>query len=60
MRQVIILTGDALKARLDICAACEHLRKAPIEHCGICHCPIKSKTRVARSSCPKGKWPKAP
>jgi hypothetical protein len=44
-----------------ICSLCEHKRKKnvlgyKIEHCGICKCPIKNKTKFKYSNCPKNKW----
>jgi hypothetical protein len=53
----IILTGDELQQRRDVCKVCEFLRPGPIDRCGACGCAITPKTRIKQSTCPKGKWP---
>lgn len=54
-------------AREGVCKRCEHLRNAgvkigdkvvKIEFCGICKCPIMSKTRSMGSECDDGRWRK--
>jgi len=49
--------------RLAICAACPHrvettipLTKQKIARCGKCGCPLASKTKFARATCPINKW----
>ena len=48
-----IATQDVIDMRLEICTPCEH---RSMKNCGICHCPIKDKTRIASESCPAGFW----
>jgi hypothetical protein len=45
-------------ARLAICRACPHYIAKPFERCGHCGCPLASKTRFARATCPIDKWEK--
>jgi hypothetical protein len=45
--------------RRSICDACEFKKQMPltkIEVCGVCGCPLRSKTSLQRATCPKGKW----
>ena len=51
--------------RIDICNKCEHKKNAGVEisgkvigidYCGICKCPIISKTRSMAERCPANKW----
>ena len=50
-----IAPQDVIDMRLEICTPCEH---RSMKNCGICHCPIKDKTRLANSECPAGFWNK--
>lgn len=57
-----IVSGSAaqevVEKRRGICRDCE-FRKAGTDglgFCGVCGCPITSKTLFESSSCPKGKW----
>jgi hypothetical protein len=52
----MIAAEDVRKNRTAICLACEHLRKGIVFSCRKCGCPIKSKTAIAGSSCPDGRW----
>jgi hypothetical protein len=46
-------------ARLDICAACEHLFR-PTFTCRKCGCFMKAKARIASQHCPVHKWEAVP
>lgn len=50
------VSAEQKAARMEICHACEHLKRQPIERCGKCGCVIAMKTRFAREKCPLGKW----
>lgn len=64
----IQLTGtetwaEIVAKRLEVCHSCEHLarKQALVFHleylkCNLCGCPIQSKTRLSRSTCPKSYW----
>jgi hypothetical protein len=54
-------------AREKICKKCEHQKKVgvtigskqvKVDYCGLCNCPIMSKTRSMGSECPDGRWRK--
>jgi uncharacterized paraquat-inducible protein A len=52
-------TEDQIQQRLALCNACEFKKILPVvqvEACGVCGCPIHTKTRQAAATCPKGKW----
>lgn len=50
-------TPEVRQARADVCRACPDATPAgrPL-FCGRCGCPLVSKVRFARASCPAGKW----
>lgn len=51
--------SEATTHRRAICGACEFKKIIPVlnrDVCGACGCPILSKTELANSKCPKGKW----
>jgi hypothetical protein len=53
------LVGDYERdRRREICRACSLRagRLLTLSVCKACGCPILSKTKLARSECPKGKW----
>ncbi|HET6631529.1 MAG TPA: hypothetical protein VFG73_02320 [Rhodanobacteraceae bacterium] len=53
----VLAPGDTINARLAICAQCPHRKtRGPVAYCGKCGCPLQSKTRMARASCPDGRW----
>lgn len=51
---------DLVRERKAVCAACPHaVRGGPrqiVVRCGLCGCPIVSKTMFQRARCPAGKW----
>lgn len=45
------------KDRTEICNKCPNKEnQLGLDVCGLCHCPLISKTRSLDSSCPDGKW----
>lgn len=44
-----------VRSRLAICAKCEHFNQTT-KFCGICHCVMPFKAKMAGTKCPKGKW----
>jgi hypothetical protein len=42
--------------RVAICMDCPFLKKGLMFRCTDCGCPIRTKTALASSSCPQGKW----
>ena len=47
------------KERMDTCRSCEHFRPVwgdKLSVCGICHCLMELKTRIASMDCPDGRW----
>ena len=51
-----IVSEEVAETRRNICRKCEH--KTSIGTCGICHCVISAKTRLALAECPEKKWSK--
>jgi len=57
VRQVVARAQETLASteertrRLTACRGCPHLR-TPLERCGLCGCPIVSKTTLLRAHCP--------
>lgn len=54
---------DRVESRRKICGLCEHSTYGKVLvfvleawKCGICGCPIASKTLIPMSHCPLGKW----
>jgi hypothetical protein len=45
---------EVSKERLEICKSCENLKS--MNRCKICGCFMDAKTKLARFSCPIGKW----
>lgn len=41
--------------RYEICQECEHLNKM-IQNCRKCHCFVKYKVILEKSTCPDGRW----
>lgn len=41
--------------RLNTCKECQYLIQAT-NRCGVCGCFVIAKTKLKKSSCPKGKW----
>ena len=55
----LLTKPDELARRLAICRACPNLTKLGRRNfmrCGLCSCPLASKTRFQGASCPAGKW----
>lgn len=52
----VLVSKPARAARLGACNACEHLKK---RRCELCGCYVSLKSRLARETCPAGKWPSA-
>jgi len=54
-----LMTSPAERARRrNVCVTCPHVQmvaKKPIL-CGACGCPLATKTRFKRATCPVGKW----
>ena len=56
---IMLYDNDIIKARREECAKCPHLVKVTensMGNCGLCKCFIRAATRVARKSCPDGRW----
>ena len=51
-----IVSEEVAESRRSICRKCEH--KTVIGTCGVCHCVILAKARLALSECPEQKWVK--
>lgn len=49
------LPEEESKKRLDICHGCEHLIKITSQ-CKKCGCFMAMKTKMAKATCPIGKW----
>jgi hypothetical protein len=54
---------EIVAKRLDVCRGCEYLTRGHVVipqmeflKCSLCGCPVKSKTLLTRSTCPKGYW----
>ena len=56
-KNVIIHDEDIVNRRWDICKGCEFLFK-PTNTSKKCGCFMKTKTKIATSRCPIGKWEK--
>lgn len=55
--EVIFVDADTLVKRRNICATCPEMKSNGVmNYCGVCKCPIASKTKVKATSCPQGKW----
>ena len=52
----MMASADTRAKRVTICMACPLLKKGLMFRCLECGCPIRTKTALASSSCPKGKW----
>ena len=48
-----IAPASDISLRQALCQPCGYRN---MDKCGICHCPIKDKTRLASESCPAGYW----
>lgn len=54
-------TGDKAQQKKDraarraICESCPHVTNTLIKTCGLCHCPIATKTLIP-GACPQKKW----
>lgn len=51
--------AEVTEQRLATCRACELHGRAPVlktEFCKACGCPLLNKTKLLKSTCPKGKW----
>lgn len=42
--------------RQSICNRCEYKSDFPYKRCQLCNCPIATKSRSQKESCPLGKW----
>lgn len=51
LRRVEKVSPEIQQKRLLICGKCPHINR-PLFTCGICGCPMRRKTRVAKASCP--------
>lgn len=52
-------SDEQIAQRLATCRACEFRGEIPMvrkEFCKACGCPLASKTKFLKSTCPKGKW----
>ena len=48
---------EVAKVRMTICDSCENKKKIlNLVVCGLCHCPLKAKTKSNENSCPAKKW----
>lgn len=49
---------EVIAQRLATCRACPHHGDHPLlrEICTACGCPLATKTRFHKPTCPKGKW----
>lgn len=63
MNPVQMVDAATQAKRLAICAACPHrietvipLTKQRLARCAKCGCPLASKTKFARATCPINKW----
>lgn len=45
---------EVSKERMEICRSCENLTK--LDFCKMCGCQMNIKTKLARMTCPIGKW----
>lgn len=55
----VFVTPEAWKARLSICAKCEHFQGATataMPTCARCGCVVKAKAWLATEDCPADKW----
>jgi hypothetical protein len=52
---VMHVSDEVKKSRMDICLGCEHLIKFT-KQCKKCGCLMHLKTKLAPASCPVGKW----
>ena len=60
---IMLYDNDIIQERRDECAKCEfkfqsNMFGKMVDRCKLCKCVILAKTRVARSSCPDGRWDK--
>lgn len=63
-KSVVNINSDEAKKlseeRLAICKKCPHSKdlfsRGWINYCDICGCMLKTKTRLASSKCPDGRW----
>lgn len=51
----IILVKELAEERYSICKSCPRLTGLKI--CSICNCIMPIKVKLAKTSCPAGKWP---
>lgn len=52
-------TQQEVERRRAICRDCEFRipgKNGELGRCGVCGCPLTSKTKFVNSKCPKGKW----
>ena len=52
----MLASPEIREKRVAICMDCPFLKKGIVFRCTACGCPIRSKTALASSECPKGKW----
>jgi len=50
--------GNVMMRRWAMCDSCRHAEKFAgiVQTCGICHCMLRAKIRLADESCPIGRW----
>jgi hypothetical protein len=52
-------TKEVMQKRLDACKVCPFRTQLPVVHtsvCSKCGCPIASKVRFEKSTCPDARW----
>jgi len=55
LKKKFFVPEGVTKSRLQICSKCEHYNLTT-KMCGVCHCIMPLKARLASTKCPKKKW----
>ena len=53
----LLVPDSVQQTRYEICLSCPHFQKL-LKTCGICHCIMPLKTKLASQRCPVQKWDK--
>lgn len=59
----MIASAEEQRRRRDICATCPNAvrtARLSVHVCSLCGCPLASKTKFQRATCPAGKWQQQP
>ena len=56
-QSAFLATPEVRDERRAVCAACPHLiNTLSVARCGLCGCPIATRTLPTKSSCPDQRW----